>query len=269
MSLQTFFLTEQILGCEKEESFELRLSADDLRHFDVLRLRAGEHIAVVDADSDYFECAVVAHVRGARPLVRIAARRDAMPAACDVTLLQGIPKGDKLDDIVRHGTEIGLGSFVPVAFSRCVSRLDGAKAEKKRARWQAIAKSAAMQSGRTSIPQVLAPRSPKDASELMRACDRVIVFWEGSPEGEREAPLSIRAALELDGKTRHPASVAVVVGPEGGLSAQEVDEICDACPQARVATLGGNILRTETAGVVGSALVLYELGGLGNEGGRA
>lgn len=263
MALQTFFLEDQVVSDQTAEAFPLRLSADDLRHFKVLRLRAGEHVAVVDASQDYFECEVT-DAGAPFPLVRVSTRLDVPPSRGETVLFQGIPKGDKMESVVRHGTELGLAGFVPVAFGRCVSRLDAAKGAKKRERWQAIAKSAAMQSGRVSVPEVSLPLSVDEATALLAGFDRVVVFWEEveASSGAR----SVKAALEADEGAEPPQRVAVVVGPEGGIAPAEIDLLVGSGANVRLASLGKSILRTETAGIVGSALVIYELGGLGNEG---
>ncbi len=274
MSLQTFFLESQVVADEAGETFELGLSEDDLRHFGVLRLRAGEHIAVVDASGDYFECEI-ASVGAGRPAVRVSGRRGRSALASEVVLFQGIPKLDKMDEIVRHATEVGASGFVPVAFRRCVPKLDAQKADKKRGRWQAIAKSAAMQSGRRSIPFVSAPTSLTEAFGMLAGFDRVVVFWEdadaSAPGAEaRAAGGALRSAIPLRSIVGEgaPARVAVVVGPEGGISPDEADALLASNAGASAASLGEDILRTETAGVVGCALVVYELGGLGGGGER-
>ena len=255
MSLPRFFLDEQVLAGEGEGPFALRLSDDDARHARVLRLSPGEHIAVVDAESDYFECEVSSF--DGPLVVTISSREGACEPPFEITLFQGLAKGDKVEDVVRHATEVGAGAFVPFSSSRAVAKLQGEKAERKRQRWQAVAKSAAMQSGRRAVPEVLPVASFKGACEALAAYDCVIVFWE-----QCEASRTLREALSCVRGLDAPR-VAVVVGPEGGLSEEEVGLLLASNPCARLATLGPTILRTETAGVVGCALVSYELGGMG------
>lgn len=271
MSLNTFFLKTQVIASEGEELFALDLEPDDLHHLHVLRLSAGEHIAVVDADSDYFECRIES-LDGQRPMVSICSHsKDWQGLAaskgrvCSIALFQGMPKGDKFETAIRQGTEIGVDMFAPFISERSISRPDAAKGARKQTRWEAIAKSAAMQSGRGSIPDVLAPLSAKEALAALLEFDRVIVFWE-----ECSASSTIASALFFEGAADSDSNgdsktlrVAVVVGPEGGFSEGEIDKILSAVPQARLCTMGETILRTETAAVVGCALVSYQLGGLG------
>ena len=104
MSLPRFFLENQVLAAETEAVFPLRLEADDAKHARVLRLAAGEHIAVIDADQDYFECEIV-DFADELPLVSIARHEDASEAGPQVILLQGLAKGDKMETVIRHATE--------------------------------------------------------------------------------------------------------------------------------------------------------------------
>ena len=153
MSLPRFFLENQVLAAETEAVFPLRLATDDAKHAKVLRLAAGEHVAVIDAASDYFECEIVDFSDGL-PLVSIARHEEAVEEGPRVMLLQGLAKGDKMETVIRHATEVGVAAFVPLACRRSVVKLDGKKAAAKTERWRAIAKSAAMQSGQARIPEV-------------------------------------------------------------------------------------------------------------------
>lgn len=262
MSLPRFFLEQQVIAAEEEAVFPLRLAADDVRHARVLRLAPGEHIAVVDADSDYFECEIVSF-DDSLPLVRIARHLEAPEEGPMVMLCQGLAKGDKMDDVVRHATEVGVSAFVPLVCERSVVKLDAKKAASRTERWRSIAKSAAMQAGRHRVPEVAEPATVAECASMLGGATAVVVCWE-------EAPSTCRLADAVHGalaETRTPAAdarIAVVVGPEGGLSQKEVDRLLAANPHASLVTLGPSILRTETAGVVAPALVLYELGGLGN-----
>lgn len=118
MSLPHFFLREQVLAFESAPVFALHLDADDMKHAKVLRLAVGEHIAVVDAVSDYFECEVVSF-EGDELSVSIAQKLSSR-ARPEVVLVQGLAKGEKMDTIVRHATEVGIAEFVPMTTSRSV-----------------------------------------------------------------------------------------------------------------------------------------------------
>ncbi len=264
MSLHHFFLDDQVIGEEVDAVFPLRLSPDDRKHAKVLRLAAGEHVSVVDAARDYFECEIV-RADGDGVMVRIAQRLDVEPEGPDVVLVQGIAKGEKMDDVIRHATEVGVSAFIPMASSRCVVKLDAKKAASRVTRWQAIAKSAAMQSGRLTVPEVSAPMSVKQAATALEGATCVLVCWEECPATSTIADAIARGMEACAMGDVRDARIAVVVGPEGGLSAEEVAALT-AGPRAWPVTLGRTILRTETAGVVAPALVLYECGGMGAKG---
>ncbi len=260
MALHRFFLDEQAIGAEEAPSFPLRLSPDDARHAKVLRLERGEHVAVVDAVQDHFECEICDIADGV-PIVRIARHLDA-PAMPHVVLVQGLAKGDKMDDVMRHATELGVAAFVPLACERSVVRLDAARGAKKAERWRAIAKSAAMQSGQMRVPEVSAPMGVGEACALLSGATAVLVCWEEAP-GTAALGDAIDHALAASFTPAADARIAVVVGPEGGLTEAEVARFTACNPRASAVTLGPSILRTETAGIVAPALVLYELGCMG------
>lgn len=263
MSLPQFFLDDQVLAREGQATFPLRLSRDDAKHARVLRLAPGEHIAVVDAARDYFECEIV-DFTDEIPLVRIAAKLDAADDEPTVILVQGLPKGDKLELVIRHATEIGVSGFVPMKCARSIVKLDEKKAHSKVERWSSIAKSAAMQAGRRLIPEVSMPMTVRETCDLLKEATAVLICWEEAPQTANLAE-ALHAGLAACGADRNPADarIAVVVGPEGGLSQDEVDALLACNPRAALVSLGSSILRTETAGLIAPALALYELGGLG------
>ncbi|MEC4294260.1 RsmE family RNA methyltransferase [Adlercreutzia shanghongiae] len=262
MSLPRFFLENQVLAAETEAVFPLRLSAEDAKHAKVLRLAVGEHIAVIDADSDYFECEI-ADFSDNVPLVSIARHEEAAAAGPQVILLQGLAKGDKMETVIRHATEVGVAAFVPLSCARSIVKLDGKKAAAKTERWRTIAKSAAMQSGQPRIPEVSGPASVREAAGMLGEATAVLICWEEAPESASLHD-AVHGALAETLTPADDARIAVVVGPEGGLSEEEVGALLASNPRARLVTLGPSILRTETAGIVAPALALYELGGMGN-----
>lgn len=263
MSLPRFFLENQVLAAETEAVFPLRLATDDAKHAKVLRLAAGEHVAVIDAASDYFDCEIVDFSDGL-PLVSIARHEEAVEEGPRVMLLQGLAKGDKMETVIRHATEVGVAAFVPLACRRSVVKLDGKKAAAKTGRWLAIAKSAAMQSGQARIPEVSEPMTVGAVASMLAEATAVLVCWEEAP-GSASLREAIQGALAATRTPAADARIAVVVGPEGGLAEEEVRAFLASNPRARLVTLGSSILRTETAGIVAPALALYELGGMGND----
>lgn len=261
MSLQHFYLEGQVLAEEEGERIPLRLPPEDARHFKVLRLKAGEHIAVIDAARDYFECEIT-DANWDAPCVRICThqRADEIDMGPRVLLVQGLAKGDKLDTVVRQAVEVGVDGIVMVPFARSVVTCGDLRRQRKPERWEAIAKSAAMQSGRQQIPDTVLLDSLDELAGPLGGATAVLVFWEEAP---RDATIAhaIQDALNADLITPADARIVVVVGPEGGMESSEVERLLGMARRHRgyTVTLGDTILRTETAGVVAPALVLYEL----------
>ncbi len=256
MSLHHLFLDGQILAEEDEPVFPLSFSEADLNHVRALRLTPGEHIAVVDGATDYFECEVVSVDKDSIS-VRIASKLEKLIPPARFTLIQGLAKGDKVDAVVRAATEMGASAIQVAAFQRSVVRLDAKKALARQKRWQAVARSAALQSGCLEVPAVGFARDIPSLLEMVSEMDCVVVFWEeASPDQTLHEALA--PAREVMEEGRMPM-VGLIVGPEGGIAPAEVEAL-RALPQVRCASLGRHILRTETAGIVACGLASYELG---------
>jgi len=176
--------------------------------------------------------------------------------------VQGLAKGEKMDSVIRHATELGVAAFMPLTCERSIVKLDAKKTRTRLDRWCSIAKSAAMQSGQPRIPEVLELRSAKEAAAELAEATAVLICWEEAPQTASLAQAIGRGLSECS-CPRGDARIAVIVGPEGGLTEREVGFFLDANPRASLVSLGSSILRTETAGVVAPALTLYELGKLG------
>lgn len=254
MSLHRFFATDGVPS-DPAAAFVLPLSAEDIHHLvDVLRMHAGERIVLVTPSG-------VAHV-----IVLVAVGPDRiegevvgeLPRAreFDVTLVQGLAKGSKVELVVEKAVEVGVAAIWPVEFARSVVRVDPGRAAHKGERWRRIARAAAKQAGRGVVPDVADPADSTGLLERLAAFDVLLVPWE---DADGRAP-GIGEALETSQATA-ASRVAVIIGPEGGLTEHEVAAFVGA--GAIAVTLGENILRTETAGILSVALCVYELGGLG------
>ncbi len=218
----------------------------------VLRWKVGAPLALADGLGGEYH-GVLTSVEGERAVVTI---RETFVVASggttpEITLLQGIPKGDRMEIILQKGAELGADRFVPVLTSRAIPRLSGDKAVERVRRWGRIVGEAARQSRSSHIPEVSAIVTLAEA--LAEARQEVkLLLWEGESERGLRDVLESRAC---------PASVALLVGPEGGFSPEEAR-------QAMVAgfipvTLGTRILRTETAGPAVLAILQYVWGDLG------
>ena len=162
-----------------------------------------------------------------------------------ITLFQGLPKGDKMELIIQKAVELGAEAIVPVAMTRCVTRLDAKDAARRRERWQRIAAEACKQSGRCALPEVRPLLNGKDLPQAFAGFDAVLVPWEEAKEG------SLRSFSQHHPEIR---SLAIVIGPEGGITPEEIEEMGEA--GAQTVTLGPRILRTETAGMAAIAALM-------------
>ena len=224
-----------------------RLNAEDSAHaLRVLRLTCGDEIELVCAPQRY-----LARIDGVQDgLVSAAVTGTLRPteARTQVTLYQGLPKADKMELIVQKATELGACAVQPVAMERSVVRLEGRDAQKKTERWQKIAREAVKQCARTDVPDVRVPAKLTQLFAELAQLDVLIVPWEDARDGsvrEALAPFADRQALR----------VGVLIGPEGGISAQEAQAL-DAQAGARLVTLGPRILRTETAALAALTMVM-------------
>lgn len=252
MSLYRFFLDTQILADEADDTFRLDLTHEDEKHAKVVRLRPGEHIAIIDGASDYFEC-VIERIDADGVFVSITQHLDAPTLPFAVTLFQGLAKGERFDQVLKHCTELGVSAFVPLLTERTVVKVDPKRIPSKMERWATIIRNAAKQSGLAFIPALEAPVAIESALPYLHEADLVLICWEGALRSG-----SIRHAIAEAG-LRRDAKVAIVVGPEGGLADDEVSRILGACPETCLVSLGPTILRTETAAVVSCALALDEM----------
>lgn len=214
----------------------------------VLRLAPGDLVLAGDGHGrDYTVRIETLGETATGTVLGVADNRAESPVA--ITLVQGIPKGDKMEQIVRAATELGVHRVAPALAERTIIRLEPARWRERARRWQRVAREAAKQCGRSMIPEVDAPRPL--VARLADRGDLNVCLWEG--EGVPFGAL-------LDGLAAPPRTVSVAVGPEGGLAREEVEE---AVRQGwHVVRLGPRILRTETAGPAIVAILQFRLGDL-------
>lgn len=210
----------------------------------VLRLRHGEEIAVLDNTGDMKRCELE-EVKGVVTARIVGTERLDTEPATQVIIAQSLPKGDKLEQVVRQCTEAGAAGFWALQSERCVVRLDSVKGATRIARLQRVAREAAEQSSRARIPEVSGVFSLPIAL-TMTASGTPIVMYEGAAP-----PLKERLTANL----RQP--IVLFIGPEGGWAPSEVD--LASASGAKLASMGPRVLRTETAGLVALASILYAL----------
>jgi len=243
---------------------------DESRHLAlVLRLRSGD--TVLAADGTGHEYTVRLETIGDEAtgtVLDVGANDHESPLR--ITLIQSVPKGDKMESIVRASTELGVTRIVPVLTARTIVTLEPARWRDRARRWQRVAKEAAKQCGRAVVPPVEAPRALADAFDLDETADLRLCLWEGAIDaaggqgGGQARLLGTTLAASLPPALPAGSHICLLIGPEGGLTWDEVDGA-----RARgwlVVGVGPRILRTETAGPAIVAVLQARFGDLGGSG---
>lgn len=241
--MRRFFVPEGLL-----DSPQITLPKEVAHHIKtVLRLRLGADVLLCDGRGQCCHAQIETLSSNGGTVVVLDQWFEG-ETALKFDLIQALPSGDKFDLILQKNTELGVAKFQPVITDRCQFSVPANKIAKRIERWQRIVNEAARQSGRGWLPQVDPPLAFEQAVSQCQAKLKLIL-WE-------EATLPIRDTLP----SQPPESVAVVVGPEGGLSSTEVDV---AIKHGFVPVgLGPRILRTETAGFALSAILQFHYGDL-------
>lgn len=241
-------MTRFFVSSEEIQPEFLVLTGDNAAHAKVLRLRNGEKVLVCDGQGNECICTVSDVSPGQISLVVNHRQISATEAKVKASIYMAFPKSDKLEHVIQKATELGAYEIVTFPSARCVSRPDEKSLKKKMERWQKIAASAAEQSGRGKIPQVVVLTSYQEALQRASLADKAILFYEN------ERATTLRMALE-EGNYH---TVSLLSGPEGGLDADEVEQARNAGLQ--ICTLGSRILRCETAPLCALSAVMYASG---------
>jgi 16S rRNA (uracil1498-N3)-methyltransferase len=218
----------------------------------VLRLGVGDDVVLFDDGGFEHEGRIAAYTGDAAEIAIAKSSRPERESPLAVTLAQALGKGDKLDLVVEKATELGVASIVPFVCRRTVPKLERDAAARRGERWRRIALGAAKQSGRTRVPEI---HELVDLSALVQRpspCDLRILFWENE-QG--------RGLKQLHAENPRAASLLLVVGPEGGFTAEEAALAIG--NGFHSVGLGRRILRTETAAVAAVALAQFLWGDLG------
>ena len=216
------------------------VAGDEAHHAVVVRrTRVGEQVVLVDGHGTAATCTVSDTTKSSLTASVDAVSVSARPTP-RVTVVQAIPKGDRAELAVDVLTEIGTDRIVPWAAARCVGVWRGDRAAKSLAKWRATAREAGKQSRRSWLPEVTEMADTAEVSALLAEADLAVVLHESTTAS--------LASLPLD----DVSSIVVVVGPEGGIT----DEELSAFGAAHVVRMGEPVLRTSTAGVAAVAALL-------------
>ncbi len=230
----------------------LMLTQEDSHHIQhVLRQNVGTDIILIAPDKSEYLATLVSNdgkVYQALVVKEIVIERE---PKLQITIFQGMPKGDKMEQVITRGTEVGAVAFVPVQMERSIAKINPAKIAKKQDRWQKIAMAAARQAARQVVPPVQNPITFKQMMPLLTAYDQVLLLYEKAE----------KLTLNDIALSEQPSRLALVIGPEGGITDAEAATL--AAQGAKWITLGPRIMRTETAGIAALAILLAKSGDMG------
>lgn len=228
----------------------MELSGGDARHaVSSLRLRPGDRLTSADGEGGLAVCRVLRAGRD-ELAAEVEERTQEPPPVPLLSMLLAPPKGERLAWALQKLTEVGVDAVVLVEAARSVRRWSGGRAGRARERAEAVAREAAKQSRRRFLPRISGPRPWEEALGEALEEGPVLVLWE-------EAKTGLVELLPPEA----PERLSIVVGPEGGIPEGDATEARDR--GAELASLGGNILRTETAALVGATMALARYGRLG------
>lgn len=228
---------------------EAQITGEDVKHITrVLRMHVDDRLMLCDGAGNEYLCSILSILETAVHVKILDMFRNAAEPPYTITLLQCLPKAGKMETIVQKCVELGVTRIVPVQSARSVVRLQEKEAEKKCLRYNRVAQEAAKQSRRGIVPEVSSVQW--NLSSIDWSGYELVLVADEEERGTRLKDL-------LRGLGRKPRSIALLIGPEGGLERSEV-----ACVKAAGGfgiTLGNRILRTETAGMALLAMLQYEL----------
>ncbi|QES50226.1 16S rRNA (uracil(1498)-N(3))-methyltransferase [Streptomyces venezuelae] len=216
----------------------------------VKRLNPGEDVVLTDGHGRWTEGVVQAAEGKDRLVVTDLHTIEEEPEPeVRITVVQALPKGDRGELAVETMTETGVDAIVPWQAARCITQWRGDRGAKSLAKWRSTARESGKQSRRVRFPEVEEARSTKQVAQLLAAADLAVVLHE-----DRDTPSRALATAELPAT----GSIVVVVGPEGGVSPEELAVFAEA--GAHPYRLGRSVLRTSTAGTAAVAVLLARTG---------
>lgn len=232
---------------------EVVIGGTDAVHISkVLRLEIGGLIAVFDGRGHVFECRIQSVSAGAVAVIAEKARPSKTESPVHITFAQAMLKSKKMDVLIRQATELGISCWAPFYSERSVPTPDRKRMTARLERWRKISREALKQCGRDIFMDVLEPTPMAEMLTRAQAGDRKIIFWEcESTSAEASVPVMPERVNNL----------VVVVGPEGGFSAQEIDLATSLGYETM--SLGPRILKAETAAVAAAVLMQYRFGDMG------
>jgi 16S rRNA (uracil1498-N3)-methyltransferase len=235
--------------CPELNITHTQFSLPDVAHrhaVQVLRLKKGAVINVFDGQGNEYE-ATLEQVSKRESVAVLGQKIESQnESPLDITLLQGISRGERMDYALQKAVELGVNKVIPVITERCNVQLSNGRAEKRLAHWQGVMISACEQSGRSTLPELMGVMSLDETMAINQQSTRLVLD-----------PLAKQGFTTLE----KPQQITLLIGPEGGLSEQEISTVTE--HNFQTVNFGPRILRTETATVAAIAVIQTLWGDLG------
>lgn len=245
-----FFVNEEQINNQK-----IKIQGTDVNHIkNVLREKVGSELIICDEKTGQDYLCEIKEIKEENIICNIKEKLlNNVESNIKVTIMQGLPKADKMELIIQKSVELGVNNIIPIEMKRCVVKLKDKDKIKKIERWQKISEVAAKQSGRNIIPEINQVENLKNICETFENYDIVLLAYENEKENTIKNELK-----QLKEKNQNKdVKIAILIGPEGGIAEEEV-EIARK-KGAKIITLGKRILRTETVALNVLSIIMYEL----------
>ncbi len=233
---------------------QITIQGKDVNHIkNVLRKKQEDTLTVCNQENNLDYLAKIVKIQEDKIICTIEEElKTNAEAKVEVTILQGLPKADKMELIIQKAVELGACAITPIEMKRCVVKLQEKDKKKKLERWQKIAQVAAKQCGRNKIPEITPIENIQNICQLCQEYDIVLVAYEKEEENK------LRYELEkLKENKTQKLKIAILIGPEGGIDDREINQLKK--DGAKIITLGKRILRTETVALNMLSIIMYEL----------
>lgn len=245
------------VGQEQIQGDKIFIKGQDVNHIrKVLRSKVGDELQIGNCQSGENFLCEIEDINDENILCNIKRKIDErVESNIEVTIFQGLPKADKMEYVIQKSVELGVYDITPVEMKRCIVKLNEKDKSKKVLRWQKISEVAAKQCGRGIIPKINNIINIKNLCDLIKKYDIVLVAYENEKENSFKEKLKV---LKEEFRAKKKSiKIGVVIGPEGGLETQEVENLKE--NGAQIITLGKRILRTETVALNILSIIMYEL----------
>ena len=247
-----FFVKEEQINNQ-----EIKIQGTDVNHIkNVLREKLGSELIICNEKTGQDYLCEIKEIKEENIICNIKEKLlNNVESNIKVTIMQGLPKADKMELIIQKSVELGVNNIIPIEMKRCVVKLKDKDKIKKIERWQKISVVAAKQSGRNIIPEINQVENLKNICETFENYDIVLLAYEN--EKENTIKNELRQLKEKNQNKNEDVKIAILIGPEGGIAEEEV-EIARK-KGAKIITLGKRILRTETVALNVLSIIMYEL----------